>query len=386
MRRVQTKKVTQKVGLQRCIVHKSSNQIQNEFVQLCTYYTSQDIRNQASLHLENYKDYSNESLQESFSEESQHVNNDFECSFSIDLDMLSSELDTLSSMSNTLSSSNQLIIMEEVGLQSEVTQTIVDSGIDFQPLSGEYGPYFKNFTEMSLFIWVTKYMIRSFIKYKDKETKIGRILAIVSTSNGTKLKIQHLYFGSELPRIFASSIRKERSKNGELWLSKMTYLTDLFNVIEPVTVWLQDTLELPNYQFNVREILYCHKGQWKIRDCKLRHLHPIEYTQIPMSTPHNVPTLKIMLDIYHDDFGTFHNVYHSLGRIYLQFCNMPLRLRKQLKNHFVLGFVPFGGEFDDVMKPIIDEIKILEKDILINIAGEYIWIIATLGVITADLP
>ncbi|CAG8848574.1 37503_t:CDS:2, partial [Gigaspora margarita] len=208
----------------------------------------------------------------------------------------------------------------------------------------------------------------------DEETRIGRILAIVSTSNGTKLKIQHLYFGSELPRIFANSIRKERSRNGELLLSEIIYLTDPFNVIEPVTVWLQNTPELPNFQF------------YKIRDCKLRHLHPMEYTQIPMSAPHNVPTLKIMLDIYHDDFSTFRNVYHSLGGIYLQFCNMPLRLKKQLKNHFVLGFVPFGGEFDDLMKPIIDEIKILEKGTLMNIAGQHIWIIAALGVITADLP
>ncbi|CAG8716454.1 12853_t:CDS:1, partial [Dentiscutata heterogama] len=136
----------------------------------------------------------------------------------------------------------------------------------------------------------------------DEETRIGRILAIVSTSNSIKLKIQHLYFGTELPRIFASSIRKEQSRNGELWLSEITYLTDPFNVIEPVTVWLQDTSELPNFQFYVREILYCHESRWKIRDCRLRHLYPIEYTQIPMSAPHNVPTLKIMLDIYHDDF------------------------------------------------------------------------------------
>ncbi|CAG8854978.1 36083_t:CDS:2, partial [Gigaspora margarita] len=142
----------------------------------------------------------------------------------------------------------------------------------------------------------------SFIKYKDKETRVGRIIAIVSTSNGIKLKIQQLYFGSELPRIFASSIRKERAKNGELWLSEIMYFTDPFNVIEPVTVWLHDTPELSNYQFYVREILYNHDGRWKIRDCKLRHLHPIEYTQLPRPAPHNVPTLKIMLDIYYDDF------------------------------------------------------------------------------------
>lgn len=51
---------------------------------------------------------------------------------------------------------------------------------------------------------------------------------------------------------------------------------------------------------------------------------------------------------------------------------MPLKLRKQLKNHFVLSFGPFGGEFDDVMKPIIDEIKILEKGNLITINGQKI--------------
>ncbi|CAG8806840.1 23420_t:CDS:2, partial [Gigaspora rosea] len=137
MRRVRTKKVTQKVGLRRRIAHKSSSQIQNEFAQPHTYHASQDIRNQASLHSENYEDYSNESLQRSFSEENQQVNNDFECSFSMDSDMSSSESDMLSNESDTL----------------KVTQTIVDSEINFQPLSGEYGPYFKNFTEMSLFTW-----------------------------------------------------------------------------------------------------------------------------------------------------------------------------------------------------------------------------------------
>ena len=92
-----------------------------------------------------------------------------------------------------------------------------------------------------------------------------------------------------------------------------------------------------------------------------------------------------MLDIYYDDFGTFRNVYHSLGGIYLQFCNMPLQLRKQLRNHFVLSFVPFGGEFDDTMKPIVNEIKMLEKGVLMNINERVIWVIVALGIITADL-
>ncbi|CAG8765863.1 11671_t:CDS:2, partial [Dentiscutata heterogama] len=74
-----------------------------------------------------------------------------------------SDTDTLSSTSDSLSSCDQLTIIEKIELQSEVrtesTQTIVDSGIDFQALPGEYGPYFKNFTEISFFTWVTKHMI-----------------------------------------------------------------------------------------------------------------------------------------------------------------------------------------------------------------------------------
>ncbi|KAF0387095.1 hypothetical protein F8M41_011267 [Gigaspora margarita] len=172
-------------------------------------------------------------------------------------DTLSSELDMLSSESNASSSSDQSMLMEEIEPQLEVreesTQTIVDGGISFQLLFKEYGSYFNNFTEMSLFTWVTKHMIKlyligSFIKYKDKETRIRKMVAIVSTSSA--------------------------------------------------------------------------------------------------SAPHNVSTLKIILDIYYDDFGTFRNIYHSLG------------------------FVPSGEEFNDVMKPIIDEIKILEKGTLMNIADQ----------------
>ncbi|CAG8762644.1 4345_t:CDS:2, partial [Cetraspora pellucida] len=74
----------------------------------------------------------------------------------------------------------------------------------------------------------------------DEEIRIRRITAIISTSNGIKLKIQLLYFASNLPRMFARS-RIERSWYGELWLSEITHLIDPLYVIEPVIVWLQDT-------------------------------------------------------------------------------------------------------------------------------------------------
>ena len=57
-----------------------------------------------------------------------------------------------------------------------------------------------------------------------------------------------------------------------------------------------------------------------------------------------------------------------------------------LKNYFILGFVPFGVTFDDFIKPFIEEIKLLERGQIMNIQGQDYWIIAGLGVVTADLP
>ena len=88
-----------------------------------------------------------------------------------------------------------------------------------------------------------------------------------------------------------------------------------------------------------------------------------------------MPIRKFFLDIYFDDFGTYRNVYHTLGGVYLQFGNMPFRLRKQLKNHFLLGFVPFGGDVYEFFGLLRNEIKSLERGIMI---GNY-WVIGGIG-------
>jgi hypothetical protein len=61
-------------------------------------------------------------------------------------------------------------------------------------------------------------------------------------------------------------------------------------------------------------------------------------------------------------------------------------MRKLLKNHFILGFVPFGGNFDEFIQPFIMEMKSLECGQIMNVQGQDYWIIASLGVVTADLP
>ena len=90
--------------------------------------------------------------------------------------------------------------------------------------------------------------------------------------------------------------------------------------------------------------------------------------------------------MYYDDFGTFRNVYHSLGGVYVQIGNMEFKERKKLKNHFVFGFVPFGGHFDEFIRPFVNEMKKLEKGIIMDVQGSNSLVIASLGDITTDLP
>ena len=82
-----------------------------------------------------------------------------------------------------------------------------------------------------------------------------------------------------------------------------------------------------------------------------------------------MPVYKLFLDFYCDDFGTFRNVYHSLGGVYIQFGNMPAHQRKLIKNHFVLGFIPFGGNFDKFILPFISDMKEFEKGKIMTIQG-----------------
>jgi hypothetical protein len=116
-----------------------------------------------------------------------------------------------------------------------------------------------------------------------------------------------------------------------------------------------------------------------------RHKLPSEYITTIRQPPPNVPIKKIFLDIYFDDFGTYRNVYHTLGGVYLQFGNMPFRLRKQLKDHFLLGFVPFGGDNYEFFEPLRNEIKLLERGMMINTSAGNYWVVGGIGCITADL-
>ncbi|PKB92928.1 hypothetical protein RhiirA5_442884, partial [Rhizophagus irregularis] len=71
---------------------------------------------------------------------------------------------------------------------------------------------------------------------------------------------------------------------------------------------------------------------------------------------------------------------------FLLIFTMMISLRQQLKNHFLIGFVPFGEEFEDVIKPFIKDIKQLQHGIVMKIGEEEVWVTGGLDLTMADLP
>lgn len=237
------------------------------------------------------------------------------------------------------------------------------------------------------------YYPNEFIIYKENgKRRFGRIRSIVSINDELQIKIQRICTYYELPNNFHSNVRSITSES-QLWLidqhlEEGSIIANTYEIIKKVDITIvRDSTIITNSLF-IKEILYKNNGHWKLRDATLDYMHPCEYSTLssPPSPYNNLRILKIFIDIYYDDFGTYRNTYHSLGGVYIQLGNMPFEMRKHLRNHFVLGFVPFGGCFKDFIHPFIKDMKQLEKGILMNVQGRDCWIIAGLECITADLP
>jgi hypothetical protein len=228
-----------------------------------------------------------------------------------------------------------------------------------------------------------------FIYYTDNEIrKLGRLRAILlNEEKQHRFKIQKILFYDDLPGIFKSVTRYQKSLNGEIWLQdepfQMIKMSQILRKTNVVIAYQHQDISEGSLQIN--EIVYKYQGHWQIRKAELTYQHPSKYITIN-SPPSNMPVYKLFIDLYYDDFGTYRNVYHSLGGVYLQFGNMPAHQRKLLKNHFVLGFVPFGGNFNEFLQPFISEMKKFEQGKVMIVNDQNAWVIASLGVVTSDLP
>jgi hypothetical protein len=173
-----------------------------------------------------------------------------------------------------------------------------------------------------------------------------------------------------------------------LWLVEDDfYFISENNLITKLNVFFgkKNNNNIHQYDYLINEIIYKKSGAFATRSIELRQPLPCEYIQEPYN-PDDLPVKKFFLDLYYDDFGTYRTDYHSLGGVYLQIGNMPFHQRKLLKNHFVIGFVPFGATFSEFIQPFLLDVKKLEKGIEMKINGEEYLIAGGLGVVTADLP
>ncbi|GET50693.1 hypothetical protein GLOIN_2v1790940 [Rhizophagus irregularis DAOM 181602=DAOM 197198] len=242
-------------------------------------------------------------------------------------------------------------------------------------------------------ILISEVLYRSgdFVYYHDDngQKKLGRLRSILKNHDGYyQLRIQKILEYSDLPGNLKGLPRQRRSITGEVWLQDERFLIIMTSqILEKVTILMMfQHQNIPDGSLRISEIIYKCNDRWHVRNVKLSYLHPSDYISIRNPPSSSMPIYKLFLDLYYDDFGTFRNVYHSLGGVYVQFGNMPAHQRKLIKNHFVIGFIPFGGKFDEFMIPFISEMKELEKGKVMTVQGQDAWIIAGLGVVTADLP
>jgi len=234
------------------------------------------------------------------------------------------------------------------------------------------------------------YKSGEFIYYHDNDNgqQLGRLRAILKNANDQyRLRIQKVLDYDSLPGIFKGKLRQERSVAGEVWLQDEPFqIITISEVLEKATVMIAyQHQHIPETTLRITEIVYKYQNHWHIRDAVFSYQHPSDYITT-RSPPSSIPVYKLFIDLYFDDFGTYRNVYHSLGGVYLQFGNMPAHQRKLIKNHFVLGFVPYGGKFDEFILPFIFEMKKFEQGKIIKVQGQDAWVTAGLGVVTSDLP
>ncbi|GES86129.1 hypothetical protein GLOIN_2v1790377 [Rhizophagus clarus] len=199
------------------------------------------------------------------------------------------------------------------------------------------------------------YQCGDFVYYYDNERKLGRLRAILLNEENQQywLRIQKVLDYSDLPETFKGELRQNRSLSGEVWLQDEPFLIITTSQISEKVA--ADTLR-------ITEILYKHHTHWHIRDATFSYQHPSEYICIRQPPSPTIPevfmcSLEICLP-----------VKESCSKITL-----------------------FSGLFLSVVISMnscsfISEMKEFEQGKLMEVNGQDAWVIADLGVVTADLP
>ncbi|CAG8853972.1 32862_t:CDS:2, partial [Gigaspora margarita] len=102
---------------------------------------------------------------------------------------------------------------------------------------------------------------------------------IVLANEILKLKIQKIIKFGELLKNIQSSNRQVSSQSEEIWLVD----------------------QVINNLVNKHKVV----GHASIRNILLEYQYPSEYAIVSLPPSENIPVLKLFLDLYYDDFGTY---------------------------------------------------------------------------------
>jgi len=179
---------------------------------------------------------------------------------------------------------------------------------------------------------------------------------------------------------------REYNRDTSRWLLEgFSDIVRQHEVLATVSVWFKDSARPIEYEYEVGETIYKIHNSWKIRPLSQRHRLPAEYVPSIVAPP-GFPVLKIFIDLYADEFGAYRNHFYKLNGVYLQLGNMPFNMRKQIRNHFLIGFVPFGGHLKDFLEPFCHDVRALQHGVFMSTKHGQFWVVAAIGCVTADLP
>ncbi|GES92053.1 hypothetical protein GLOIN_2v1790940 [Rhizophagus clarus] len=192
------------------------------------------------------------------------------------------------------------------------------------------------------------YRSGDFVYYNDNNgrRRLGRLRAILKNDNEDyQLRIQKILNYDDLPGNLKGLSRQRRSLVGEV--------CDYINNVSTPNI-SEDSL-------HITEVIYKCNDRWHIRDVKLSYQHPSDYISI-RDPPSSMSVYKLFLNLYYDDFGTFRNVYHSLGWCLCTVWQHANTSKKTYqKTILFLGLFHLVANFDEFMLPFVSEMKELEK-------------------------
>ncbi|RIB06712.1 hypothetical protein C2G38_2216396 [Gigaspora rosea] len=119
-----------------------------------------------------------------------------------------------------------------------------------------------------------------------------------------------------------------------------------------------------------------YKGHWKLKNILYSYQYPSEFAVLK-DLLISISVYKLYIDLYYDDFGSVHNVYHLV--VYIFKLEIYLLIKGNNLKSFHAWVCSIWSKFDEFIEPFVAEMKQLEKEKIMDIIGIESLVIASLG-------